>query len=116
MSAMRLSTLIAAITATLALVLSYILEAVANADLVPEPVALLASVTVIVTWLGFFCAHCRDTVIEDSTKKAADILDAINTAVTEAGDQRATEARLDTIAAFNQVPPQGRPARMHPVN
>ncbi len=120
MSAMRLITLISAITASLTLVTSYILEAVAKADLVPEPIALLGSVSVIVSWLGYFSAHCRDTVItavtENSTKRAADILVAVNAAVEEAGDRRATEARIDTIAALNQVPAQGRPTRMHPVN
>ncbi len=120
MSAMRFSTLIAAVAATILLTLTYILEGVARADLVPEPVTVLGSVSVVISWLGFFCAHCRDTIIDTLTKRAAkhtsDVLVAINAAVEEAGDRRATEARIDTIAAYNQVPPQGRPTRMHPVN
>lgn len=101
MSTMRLTTLIAAMTITAATTLAYILEGVARADLVPEPVAVLMSVGIIVLWLGYFCAHVRDSLIT-----------AIHTAIDDAADRAATDARLDLMRRTN--PNGSTPAPGHP--
>lgn len=100
MSTLRLTTLIAAITTTLLLVLAYTLEGVAHKDLVPAPIGLLTSIASGVAWTGFVVAHCRDTITA-----------TIAAAVAEAGGRRATEARIDTIAKLGktQAPDPGRP-------
>jgi len=102
---LRLSAAILAIAATIALVLIYTLEAAAGTDVVAEPIQELLSIAVTVTIGAYVTVHCRDYLDQRLT-------DMLTRAVEEAGDRRATEARLDTIekmAADRLTATIGRP-------
>ncbi len=86
MSTMRLRTIVGATITTCTLIMIYAMEALAHTILVPQGVNKLFVLATLIFWLSYVAAHCRDH-----------ILAAIETAVEEAGDRRATAARLDTL-------------------
>ncbi len=122
MSTLRLTTLIVGIAAVVLLIGAYALEGVAGAELVPGPVMMLLRVATVIVWLGFFSAHCRDTLIAHIDKTAANavqivvpntnralglVLAAIQETMTEAMNEAevrgATEARIDTLSKLGGV-------------
>lgn len=107
-STMRLITAAGAAITTVALFMSYGLEAAANIPLVPQHVDTLIRISVVVWWFGFIASYCRDTVSRRIDARAADVLVAIECAVEEAGDRRATTARIDTLRQFQASDMNGR--------
>ncbi len=108
MSPMRLAALLTAIAISVAVVFLHILEATAHAALAPDPVIRLLCLGAILAWIAFLSAHCRDGVNRHADRNTTVILRAIDQAVEEAGDRRATDARIDTLAAFDQPRPTAR--------
>ncbi len=78
MSPMRITTLTGASAATSIILLCHILEAAANADLVADSVIRCGNVTVIILWIGFFIAYCRDTITRNSDRRAAELVSSLN--------------------------------------
>jgi ABC-type uncharacterized transport system permease subunit len=111
---MRLCALLAAIAGTAALIFAFTLEAAAHTNLVSDAVTTIMAVGVVVAWIAFFCAHCRDSIQAHAERQTARIVATINTAVDEAGARCATEARIDTLASL--APSVVRqPTRLGPV-
>lgn len=105
MSTMRLTTILGAGITTTAIIFCYVLEALAHADLIPDPIELFLLSAGVIWWLGFLSAYVRDAINKHTDARANGILAAIasalkevNTALEEVGDRRATAARIDTLA------------------
>ncbi len=94
MSPMKLGGLIAGILFTATKTLLLISEGLAREELVPPKLGAMLSIGCTVSWVIFVVAHCRDQVRADIT--------ALHMAVGDYGDQRAEDARVDTIRAFNR--------------
>ncbi len=97
MSTMRLGTIVGATISTCTLIMIYTMEALAHTKLVPQGVNKLLVLATLIFWLSYVAAHCRDHVTRSVSQRAGDILAAIDAALEEAGDRRATAARLDTL-------------------
>jgi hypothetical protein len=105
---LRLSAAIATIATTLTLILTHTMEAAAHQDIVPEPAELLLAMGVLVSAVAWIAAANRDAVIRHIDQQTATVAQLVADVLDEAGDRHATQARLDTIAAY------GAPTRPSP--
>ncbi len=108
MSTMRLATVVGATITTCVFVLTYALEALAGNNLLPRPVHATVNLTALIFWFGFIAALCRDHIVSHVSKRAGDILAAIDAAIQEVGDRRATAARVDALRQISAADTVGR--------
>ncbi len=106
MTPARLWNLLAAVGATVALLFVYGLET-ASPGLVPDIMASVIRITVVVTWIGYLAATFSDRLGDRIDARTADILNAIDTAGDRDGtnDRDAaatTEAHLEALRALKE--------------
>lgn len=98
MSPMRAVALVVAVVFTAVKVAVFACEIAAAQTLVSAGLQSIGNVVIHVGWVSYWALHVQETVRSYSAQRARDVLDAIHTAVEEAGDRRATEARVATLA------------------
>lgn len=105
MTPARLWNLLAAVGATVALLFVYGLET-ASPGLVPDIMASVIRITVVITWIGYLAATFSDRLGDRIDARAADILAAVTAGNRDGTNDRdaaaTTEAHLEALRALKE--------------
>jgi hypothetical protein len=97
MSTARLTALIGGIVTGCLFVFVVAYDASVPEVTVPYPLSQGLAVATGVFWVSYVAITCRDQVTGNADRNLARMLAAIAEAVDEAGDRRATQARVETL-------------------
>ncbi len=103
MKALRLAAFIVAIIATCILMSVYTFETAVHID-VPKLLTKALMLLTQTAWEGTVATHCCVILQRGTATTEAAILAAIDKAVEEAGDRRATQAHLDALERLTRQP------------
>ncbi len=110
MTPMRAVALVTAIVFTAAKVVVFLCELAAAQALLDPNLSSIFNVIIHVGWVSYWALHVQENLRAHSAARAQAVLDAIHAAVEEAGDRRATEARVATLANIDSgILTGGRP-------
>ncbi len=115
MKALRMSAFITALIATCVLMSVYAFETAATIE-VPKLLSRTLFLITQTAWEGTVATHCCVVLQRHIAHHAGNILAAIDKAVEEAGDRRATQAHLDALERLTRQPVAHRGPTLVPVD